>query len=159
MENKLSYTHLIYVRKYSILDNNYKLYAYGVNTKDIHHTIGEIVCRTLEDIKRIDYVECSQSSLDYLKEQDIKIYDFYDKYELEQTPTEEEIIKEWDEVGYEWIDNGKRIFITSKETFDGYRQITIAVIYKEHKKYSSSYLLDMKLHQLLTKTFKMLGWE
>lgn len=77
----------------------------------------------------------------------------------ERIYTEKEIIKEWDSLGFEWIDTGRRITLASKETYDGYRKMTIAIIYKDVKKYSSSYLLDMELHKLLTKTFKMLGWE
>lgn len=158
MKNKLPYTHLIYVRKYSILDNDYKLCAYGVNTKDIHHTIGEIVYRTLEDIKRIDYVDCTQSSLDYLKEQDIKIYDFYNKYELEQTPTEEEIKKEWEALGYELIRHERReISFKTKDKifFNIYNYGTV-----RYKKYWKTLAIEITLqeHQLLTKTFKMLGW-
>ena len=34
MNNKLPYTHLLYVRQYSIIDNDDKLTIFGVNTKD-----------------------------------------------------------------------------------------------------------------------------
>lgn len=39
------YTHLLYVRKYSIFTNKYELYIVGVNTKDIFHTMGEYLYR------------------------------------------------------------------------------------------------------------------
>ena len=81
MSEKLPYTHLLYVRRYSIFTKNFHLYVYGVNTKDIYHTIGEYVCRSFEAIKRIDWVECSQKELDYWKEQKIDIHSFYNKYE------------------------------------------------------------------------------
>lgn len=82
MSKKLPYTHLLYVRKYSILTNDYPLYVYGVNTKDIYHTIGEYICRSFEHVKRIDWVECCQEKLDYWKEQNIEIHNFYNKYEV-----------------------------------------------------------------------------
>lgn len=47
----------LFIRKYSILKNDYIVEEYTVETKDIYHTIGEIYCRTIEDIKRIDYVK------------------------------------------------------------------------------------------------------
>ena len=53
--DKSNYTHLLYVRKYSIFSNDYELYVYGVKTKDIYHTIGEMHARSLEHIKRIDW--------------------------------------------------------------------------------------------------------
>lgn len=77
---KLPYTHLLYVRKYSILTNNYDLYVYGVNTKDIYHVIGELVCRSFEHIKRIDWVECCQENLNYWSERNIPILEFKEKY-------------------------------------------------------------------------------
>ena len=52
----MKYTHLLYVRKFSIFTNDYELYVYGVNTNDIYHTIGEMYAQTLEHINRIDWV-------------------------------------------------------------------------------------------------------
>lgn len=78
----MPYTHLLYVRKYSILDNDYKLYVYAVNTKDIYHTIGEYYARSLEQIKDIRWNEYNQSSLNYLKEKGIEILSFKNKYEI-----------------------------------------------------------------------------
>lgn len=82
MNKQLPYTHLLYVRKYSILTNDYPLYVYGVNTKDIYHTIGEYICRSFEHVKSINWVECCQEKLDYWNEQNIKIHSFYNKYEV-----------------------------------------------------------------------------
>ena len=79
-ENKLPYTHLLYVHKYSIFTNNYELYVIGVNTKDIFHTMGEYIYRCEVQIKRITKVECTQARLDYWKEQGYQIYEFKDKY-------------------------------------------------------------------------------
>lgn len=82
-KNKLPYTHLLYVRKYSIFSNDYELYIIGVNTKDIFHTMGEYIYRSIEHIKRITQVECTQARLDYLiKEKRYKIYEFRDKYPI-----------------------------------------------------------------------------
>lgn len=83
---KENYTHLLYVRKYSILTNDYELYVYGVNTKDIYHTIGEIHARSLERIKRIDWAvlndENRQAKFDYWEEQGKTIYEWFDKYKV-----------------------------------------------------------------------------
>lgn len=57
-ENKLPYTHLMYVRKYSIITNGYELYIVGVNTNDIYHTMGEYLFRSETQVKRIDPIEC-----------------------------------------------------------------------------------------------------
>ena len=82
--DKSYYTHLLYVRKYSIFTNDYELYVYGVNTKDIYHTIGEIYSRTFESISRIDWVvltpENRQAKFDFWEERNKKIYDWFDKY-------------------------------------------------------------------------------
>ena len=63
----LPYTHLLYVRKYSIFKNDYELFVYGVNTNDIYHTIGEYLTQSIEHIKRIDYNICTQERIDYWK--------------------------------------------------------------------------------------------
>lgn len=47
----------LFIRKYSIVKNDYIVEERIVRTNDIYHTIGEIYCTTLEDIKRIDYYE------------------------------------------------------------------------------------------------------
>lgn len=74
------FTHLLYVRKYNIIAKDYILCVYGVKTNDILHTVGEIYYRSFEEIKRIDFVKCTQSSLDYIKEKGLTIYPFKDKY-------------------------------------------------------------------------------
>ena len=73
--------YILYVRKYSIMINDYKLYVYRVKTNDVLHTIGEMHYRTFEHIERIDFVECTQSRLDYIKSKNLDIYDWYDKYQ------------------------------------------------------------------------------
>ncbi|WP_302493480.1 hypothetical protein [uncultured Ruminococcus sp.] len=79
-ENKLPYTHLMYVTKYSIFINKYELFIIGVNTDDIYHTMGEYLFRSETQIKRIAFVECTRSKLDFWKESGYKIYEFRDKY-------------------------------------------------------------------------------
>mgnify|MGYP000784821581 FL=1 len=83
-ENKLPYTHLLYVRKYSIFTNEYELYIVGVNTDDIYHTMGEYLFRSETQVKRIDPVECTQFRLDYWKENGYEIYEFKDKYTIQK---------------------------------------------------------------------------
>lgn len=80
MNNQLPYTHLLYVRQYSIADNDYKLVIFGVNTKDIFHTMGELMYRNPIQVKRISYVECTQEKLNYWLTNEYEIHNFKDKY-------------------------------------------------------------------------------
>lgn len=72
--------YLLYVRRYSILSNDYILYVYHCRTNDILHTIGEMHYRTLEHIKRIDFVEDSQNCRDFWKSKNQTIHEWTDKY-------------------------------------------------------------------------------
>lgn len=72
--------YLLYVRKYCIFTNDYELYVYHCKTSDILHTIGEMHYRTLEHIKRIDFVEDRPALREYWKSKDKTIYEWYDKY-------------------------------------------------------------------------------
>jgi len=80
----MQYTHLIYVSKYSIISNDYDMFVYGVVTTDIFHTIGEIMYRSETQVKRITFVELTpekiQSKLDFLKEHNLPIRHWKDKY-------------------------------------------------------------------------------
>ena len=80
----MNYTHLVYVRKYSILSNTYELYVYGVNTTDIFHTMGEMMYRSETEVKRIDFVELTKdnmkSKLDFWKNENKEIHTWIDKY-------------------------------------------------------------------------------
>lgn len=78
---KLPYTHLLYVRQYSIITNDYELFVVGVNTKDIFHTIGEYYFRSEVQVIRIDYVECTQQRLDYWAKEGYEIHTFRNKYD------------------------------------------------------------------------------
>ena len=82
--NEMDFTHLLYVRKYSIFTNDYELYVYGVNTGDIFHTMGEIIYRSETQVKRIDFVKLTpenrQAKFDFWKEQNQEIYAWKDKY-------------------------------------------------------------------------------
>lgn len=80
MNNKLPYTHLLYVRQYSIIDNDDKLTIFGVNTKDIFHTMGELIYRNPVQVNFITYVECTQEKLDYWLKIGFEIHKFKDKY-------------------------------------------------------------------------------
>jgi hypothetical protein len=50
-------TYKLYIRRYSILKNNYITDIRIIKTNDIYHEIGYIYCNSLEEIKRIDYEE------------------------------------------------------------------------------------------------------
>lgn len=80
MSNKLPYSHLLYVLQNSIIDNDDELVIFGVNTKDIFHTMGELMYRNLTQIKHITYVECTQENLNYWLKNGFKIRNFKDKY-------------------------------------------------------------------------------
>ena len=82
----MEYTHLLYVRKYNIISDDYDLYVYGVNTRDIFHTMGEIIYRSETQIKRIDFKELTDenknSVLNYWKENNKTILKWQDKYNV-----------------------------------------------------------------------------
>lgn len=84
------YTHLLYVRKYSISTNDYELYVYGVNTTDIYHTMGEMYFRSMEHIERIVFVELTpdnaQAKLDFWKSKGKKFLVWHDKYKTDAVP-------------------------------------------------------------------------
>ena len=78
-----------------------------------------------------------------------------------KTPTEEEIIKEWEELGYEWWYNKKEnvIELNKYEKTNGMILLLGKIeIDLDDKEYWSDICFNMKEHQLLTKTFKYLGW-
>lgn len=77
-----------------------------------------------------------------------------------KTPTEEEIIKEWEALGYEFCYFGDEIHIKHIEKDKEF------IIYLNIMEYCCSEITSCEIcfatfqeHQLLTKTFKMLGWE
>lgn len=80
----MKYTHLIYVRQYCIITNNYELTVYGANTDDIFHTMGEILYRSETQVKSIDFVELTQenikSKLNFWQKENKTIYRWIDKY-------------------------------------------------------------------------------
>lgn len=78
----------------------------------------------------------------------------------EKTPTLEEVIKEWEKLGYEWSEYSSVIHL-SNELLVG--DETIIIINKEDYSYyrlvnDSLDPIDLREHLLLTKTFKALGW-
>ena len=91
----------------------------------------------------------------------------YEDIEVEEIKEQEEqkIFKEFEELGYHihyfYDDKGiitaKRItkYISSKKD-NGY-QLEIYCSFKD-KTYSSNFILDMQLHQLLHKLFEIWGW-
>ena len=47
----------IYYRKYNIIANAYIPYVKVVNTDDIYHEIGKMICTSMEKIESISYTE------------------------------------------------------------------------------------------------------
>lgn len=80
----MNYTHLLYIWKYDISCNDYVFEVCGVNTKDIFHTMGEIYYRSIESIKRINFVKLNdknrQAKIDYWKNQNVPIKTYSNKY-------------------------------------------------------------------------------
>lgn len=83
---------------------------------------------------------------------------------LEYTPTLEEVKREWEALGYKWEENEIYIHITKRDKLLCVtKDICISkqdkeyCVYDEDEDYSCLYLL-LQEHQLLTKTFKALGW-
>ena len=50
----------LFIRKYNFIKNDYEVIEKIIETKDIYHEIGYIYCTTLEEIKRIDYIEIKE---------------------------------------------------------------------------------------------------
>lgn len=69
-------TYLLYIRKYSIITNQYELYIYKVTTDNIYRIIGKIFCTTLEEIKRIDYNEWLPEREKFWKENNYEIKNY-----------------------------------------------------------------------------------
>lgn len=74
--------YILYVKKYNILINDYEMVAYIAETEDILHTMGEIYFRTLEAIKRIDFIPYKESSIKFCQEKNIKIFEWQNKYKI-----------------------------------------------------------------------------
>ena len=51
----------IYYSKYNIIANDYVRYLKVVETNDVYHEIGKMICTSLEAIKNISYVEQKNS--------------------------------------------------------------------------------------------------
>lgn len=51
----------LFIKQYDIMTNDYKIREEVIETLDLYHEIGWIYCNTLEDIKRIDYVEIEEN--------------------------------------------------------------------------------------------------
>lgn len=83
---------------------------------------------------------------------------------INKTPTEEEIIKEWEALGYKWkrdnsnnINKGK-ITLTKLVKAQCNFDVEIHIWIHPNKTYYSDCDIDFQEHRLLTKTFKMLKW-
>lgn len=70
--------YLFYVR-YSLSG----LLVYHIKTKDPFHVIGEMIWRGIEHIEGVTFVEQTETRLDYLKEEGLKIHEWRNKYDKE----------------------------------------------------------------------------
>ena len=78
MEN---YNYMLYVRKYDIFSNDYKLFVYQVKTNDIFHTMGEYMYRSMESIERINFNTWTKSRVEYWEKNGFEIREWKNKYE------------------------------------------------------------------------------
>ena len=89
-------------------------------------------------------------------------------YELTKSPTLEEVKKEWEELGWYWhyfynengIANKYRItkYVPSRKR-DGSGDYQLEIyLCNNTKTFNINFNMDMQEYQLLTKTFKALGW-
>lgn len=75
MNNK----YLIYVT-YDIKIGDSNIIAYISTNKDVFHTMGEIMFRSLYKINRITFVDYKESSIKWIKENNIPLNVFKEKY-------------------------------------------------------------------------------
>lgn len=94
-------------------------------------------------------------------ERDPDMYNFLKevKEKLIDEPTLEEVKREWGALGYKWIENKDSIDLLNESKDE------IIVIDKENKRVAKTdgrvkipLFINWQEHQLLTKTFKALGW-
>lgn len=76
----MKYTHLLYVRKYSIITNNTELVIVGVNTNDIFHTIGEYIYRSETRVADIRFAPYTDERAKYWSAEGYTIHSFRDIY-------------------------------------------------------------------------------
>ena len=108
--------------------------------------------------KQIDYAKFTENSIvtldiDYAERLLLELTEQY------ESPTIEQVKKEWEECGYVWKETSKEILLDNNIEEKAIR------IYKSFKLYHVKELgenyfenVSFVLHQLLTKTFKALGW-
>ena len=117
--------------------------------------------------KQIDYAKFTENSIVTLDT------DYAERLLLELTkqyesPTLEEVKKEWEELGWYWhyfynengIANKYRItkYVPSRKR-DGSGDYQLEIyLCNNTKTFNINFNMDMQEHQLLTKTFKALGW-
>lgn len=94
--------------------------------------------------------------------QDMKLIvdEIYRLRELNKKPTLEEVKQEWEELGYRWEEHNGEIDLINKENEE------VIVIDYENKQYTKTdtnvkfiLYITFQEHNLLTRTFKALGWE
>ena len=117
--------------------------------------------------KQIDYAKFTENSIvtldiDYAERLLLKLTEQY------ESPTLEEVKKEWEELGWYWhyfynengIANKYRItkYVPSRKR-DGSGDYQLEIyLCNNTKTFNINFNMDMQEHQLLTKTFKALGW-
>jgi len=75
-----NYNYMLYVRKYDIFTNGYKLFVYQVQTDDIFHTIGEYIYRSMESIERINFNTWTENRVEYWIKNGFEIREWKDRY-------------------------------------------------------------------------------
>lgn len=71
--------YIIYVT-YDVKIGGSNIVAYISENEDIFHTMGEIIFRSLHKINRITFVDYKESSVDWIKENNIPLMVFKERY-------------------------------------------------------------------------------
>lgn len=68
--------YLLYVRKYSILSNDYRFYVYSVSCRNIYAAVGYFYLNCFERIERLDYTLSTPERLEFWSSQNVTIFPY-----------------------------------------------------------------------------------
>lgn len=102
--------------------------------------------------KQIDYAKFTENSIvtldiDYAERLLLELTEQY------ESPTLEEVKKEWEKLGYEF-----ELYSHSIQLINSSKNNEIIIWLNNPRFYDCGNSISLKEHQLLTKTFKALGW-
>lgn len=74
---------LLHLTKYKPYDDKYEDVVYQTYNEDVYHTIGEILSRTSEHIKLIDYVLWTEHNADHWVQEGVKVDTWVDDHAVQ----------------------------------------------------------------------------